>query len=117
MVGGGGWVVYGSSESRSGLDAVAAPGKAPPTGFVVGIYARTDMERAVHKTPVGRGRDTHEPRVGVRDGPTLPHVPRAIDLSSHLVGGLRAQRRPRLARNWAQLSPSGMLMPAAIPKN
>jgi hypothetical protein len=37
--------------SRGGVDPVVREIHVPPSGFVAGIYARTDIDRGVHKAP------------------------------------------------------------------
>ena len=107
----------------------------PPGGHVLGVYARTDIERGVFKAPANeivRGaldleydindqrsghaeparRERHpqlprprHPRLGrahahleraveIRQRAPAVHLPRALDLRRHAVGGLRAERRP-----------------------
>jgi Bacteriophage tail sheath protein len=45
------WVRVLDPLSRGGVDPVVREVYLPPSGFVAGIYARTDIDRGVHKTP------------------------------------------------------------------
>jgi hypothetical protein len=45
------WVRVLDPLSRSGVDLVVRELHLPPSGFVAGIYARTDIDRGVHKAP------------------------------------------------------------------
>ncbi len=45
------WVRVLDPLARSGVDPVAREIHLPPSGFVAGIYARTDIDRGVHKAP------------------------------------------------------------------
>lgn len=45
------WITIANPLARPGLDSVAREVNVPPSGFLAGIYARTDVERGVFKAP------------------------------------------------------------------
>jgi hypothetical protein len=45
------WVTVANPLSRPGRDDIPHEINLPPSGFVAGIYARTDVQRGVHKAP------------------------------------------------------------------
>ena len=129
-------VAAASSDPASGARKIV-----PPGGHMLGVFARTDVERGVFKAPANeivRGaldleydindghQETLNPRgvnairalprprhphlglphavleraVEIRERAAPVHLPRALDLRGHAVGGVRAQR-PKL---WARVS-------------
>ena len=45
------WVTVANPLARPGVESIAREINVPPSGFVAGIYARTDVERGVFKAP------------------------------------------------------------------